>query len=140
MPRTIIDPVKLLDILKKDIQELENRKTRLIRETDKAQKEANEVSDKLASFKKAFSAKEKALIEKYEKKEAELDRKIAEQNGRLAEVSSKEGELKKAVALNKKAEKIHNTNADLARAEQDKCIKVNLILDDIVKVIKTKLG
>lgn len=140
MGKVMLDPTKVFDILKKEIQELENRKIRLIKETDSLQKEANEYAEKVDSYKETLKGKEDALKQKYQKKEEELDRKIANCNNLTAEASEVKGELEKSLRLSKQAEKDYRKGADEARATQDRVVAIESRLNNVIEKIRGELG
>ena len=131
---------QMLGIIKKEIQSLDGDKSRLIKDCNDANEKLNKANEKLKKIDDIFAEREAELVKKYEEKEKKLDRKLENASGRETSASAKEGELNKAIKDNKDAEKKHNAEADTARSNNNKALKllggfkeIKAYLDDKLK-------
>ena len=131
-----LDPTKIMKLLEKDIQLLNNTKSRLIKETDDLQKEVNDLAKQISTSKATLKGKEDALIAKYTKKEDELNSILTAQRKKLSDVKIEKENLKIAIDQHEKAETSCKNKMDEARALSGKANATLVTLKSVMTLIQ----
>ena len=139
MSKFTMDPVKLMKVLEGEVKEMEQRKTRLIKESDDLQKEVNDLSEKREGIDLSLKEKEKELMKKVDTKLEEVSRKEKEVVSLRAEASALSGELQVKLKDAKEAEKVHRHAGDAVNVELENVVRKKNILEEIVLEITKRL-